>query len=122
ELLSRARAAGKIRADYRIPEAFRNNFPGRLELALGSHRRQGYFSEYPFGTDLTGDEIALARALKYLERRTGSALARLGTAAAARGGLSGARAGIERHDPRRFRRCGLRSCAVAARRASGSGP
>jgi len=85
ELLSRARAAGKIRADYRIPEAFRNNFPGRLELALGSHRRQGYFSEYPFGTDLTGDEIALARALKYLERRTGSALARLGTAAAALG-------------------------------------
>src|SRR5438874_242224 len=85
ELLSRARAAGKIRADYRIPEAFRNNFPGRLELALESHRRQGYFSEYPFGTDLTGDEIALARALKYLERRTGSALARLGTAAAALG-------------------------------------
>src|SRR5438132_6634753 len=85
ELLSRARAAGKIRADYRIPEAFRNDFPGPLAPALESHRRQGYFSEYPFGTDLTGDEIALARALKYLERRTGSALARLGTAAAALG-------------------------------------
>jgi acyl-CoA hydrolase len=82
-LLSSARAAGKIRADYRIPDAFRSNFPERLERALRSHRRQGYFSEYPFGTDLTGEEIALARALKHLERHTGSAWARISTAVAA---------------------------------------
>jgi hypothetical protein len=82
-LLSRARAAGKIRADYRIPDAFRNNLPHRLAHALRGHRGQGYFSEYPFGTDLTAEEIDLARALKFLEGRAGSALARLRTAAAA---------------------------------------
>jgi len=81
-LLSRAKAAGKIRADYRIPDAFRNNLPQRLTLALRSHRRQGYFSEYPFGTDLTEEEIALARALKFLDGHTGSAWGRLRTAAA----------------------------------------
>jgi len=81
-LLSRARAAGKIRADYRIPDAFRNNLPQRLTLALREHRRQGYFSEYPFGTDLTEEEIALARALRFLDARTGSAWGRVQTAAA----------------------------------------
>src|SRR5947207_2517594 len=81
-LLSRARAAGKIRADYRIPDAFRNNLPQRLTRALREPRRQGYFSEYPFGTDLTEEEIALARALKYLDARTGSAWGRLKSAAA----------------------------------------
>jgi hypothetical protein len=45
--------------------------------------RRGFFSEYPFGTDLTAEEIALARALKYLDARTGSARARLATVAAA---------------------------------------
>jgi hypothetical protein len=82
-LLARARAAGKIRADYRIPEAFRNNLPQRLNAALHEPRARGFFSDYPFGTDLTAEEIALARALKYLEARTGSAWARLTTAAAA---------------------------------------
>src|SRR6266480_4085137 len=84
-LLSRARAAGKIRADYRIPDAFRNNLPQRLTLALREHRRLGYFSEYPFGTDLTEEEIALARALKFLEAHTGSAWGRLKSAAASLG-------------------------------------
>ncbi len=81
-LLSRARSAGKIRADYRIPDAFRNNLPQRLRLALREHRRQGYFSEYPFGTDLAEEEIALARALKFLDGRTASAWGSLKTAAA----------------------------------------
>jgi acyl-CoA hydrolase len=83
ELLARARAAGKIRADYRIPDTCRDNTPERLARALAEHRRQGFFSEYPFGTDLTAEEIALARALKLLEARTGTAWAKLTTAAAA---------------------------------------
>jgi acyl-CoA hydrolase len=66
-LLARARAAGKIRAGYRIPDAHRNNLPQRLGAALAPQRARGYFSEYPFGTDLTAEEIALARALRFLE-------------------------------------------------------
>ena len=81
-LLSRARAAGKIRADYRIPDAFRNNLPQRLTLALRGHRQQGYFSEYPFGTDLAEEEIVLTRALKFLAGRTSSPWGRVKTAAA----------------------------------------
>jgi len=83
ELLARARAAGKIRADYRIPDACRDNTPQRLARVLAAHRRQGFFSEYPFGTDLTAEEIALARALRYLESRTGTTRAKLATAATA---------------------------------------
>jgi len=82
-LLAAARAAGKIRADYRIPDACRDNTPQRLARALAEHRRQGFFSEYPFGTDLTAEEVALARALRYLESRTATLRARLATAAAA---------------------------------------
>jgi hypothetical protein len=87
QLLARARAAGKIRSDYRIPDAFRNNLPARLARALQPQRAAGYFSEYPFGTDLTAEEIALARALTFLGNRTGSTGARLLTAlrAVARG-------------------------------------
>ncbi len=81
-LLSRARSAGKIRADYRIPQAFRNNLPQRLTRALRGHRQQGYFSEYPFGTDLAEEEIVLARALKFLAGRTASPWGRVKTAAA----------------------------------------
>jgi acyl-CoA hydrolase len=82
-LLARARAAGKIGTDYRIPDACRDNLPARLGRALETPRAAGYFSEYPFGTDLTREEIALARALRFLEERTGSAWGRLVTAARA---------------------------------------
>jgi hypothetical protein len=83
ELLARAREAGKIRADYRIPDAHRDNTPARLERAFAEHRARGFFSEYPFGTDLTAEEIRLARALKFLQARTGSRGARLATAVSA---------------------------------------
>jgi acyl-CoA hydrolase len=82
-LLARAQAAGKIRTGYRIPDEYRNNLPQRLEGALQPHRARGYFSEYPFGTDLSAEEIVLTRALRWLESRTGSARSRLATALAA---------------------------------------
>jgi acyl-CoA hydrolase len=82
-LLARAQAAGKIRADYRIPDSFRNNLPQRLADALRAHRQIGFFSEYPFGTDLTSEEAALVRALKFLQSATGSSWARFVTAARA---------------------------------------
>ncbi len=83
ELLGQAKAARKIASDYRIPDAFRNNLPARLEKALAGHRRAGFFSEYPFGTDLTAEEIVLARALKFLQARTTTLPARLATLAVA---------------------------------------
>jgi acyl-CoA hydrolase len=78
-LLAGARAAGKIGADYRIAAPFRNNLPERLERTLAPHRDSGCFSEYPFGTDLSAEEIELSRALRWLEARTGSSSGRLKT-------------------------------------------
>ncbi len=83
DLLRQAQAAGKIANDYRIPEAFRDNTPARLERALATHRRAGFFGEYPFGTDLTADEIVLARALKHLQARTARTGGRVAMIAAA---------------------------------------
>jgi len=83
ELLAQAKANGKIRPDYRIPEACRDNTPARLNRALAEHRRQGFFSAYPFGTDLTAEEIALGAALMFLDARTGTLRGKLATVAAA---------------------------------------
>jgi acyl-CoA hydrolase len=83
ELLAAARAAGKIRADYRIPDVCRDNTPARLARALAAYRARGFFSEYPFGTDLTAEEVALTRALRYLDARAIGTLSKLTTAAAA---------------------------------------
>lgn len=69
-LLAKAQAAGKLPRDYRIPEFARDNTPARIEKALASHRAAGFFGEYPFGTDLTAEEIVLTRALKALQART----------------------------------------------------
>ncbi|MEP7246844.1 MAG: acetyl-CoA hydrolase/transferase C-terminal domain-containing protein, partial [Gammaproteobacteria bacterium] len=78
-LLAQAKAARKVPNEFRIPDVYGNNFPARLESALEPHRRGGFFSEYPFGTDLTADEIVLARALKSLQARTTSFTARMRT-------------------------------------------
>ena len=82
-LLGQAIAAGKIGADHRIPEIHRHNTPDRLERALSSHRRAGLFSEYPFGTDLTDEEIVLSRALRHLKDSTATPFGRLTTTLAA---------------------------------------
>ncbi|HVN44210.1 MAG TPA: acetyl-CoA hydrolase/transferase C-terminal domain-containing protein [Steroidobacteraceae bacterium] len=88
QLLARAQAAGKISRGYRIPDAFRNNLPQRLADTFAGHRARGLFGEYPFGTDLTVEEAALVRALRYLEGRSGSVWSRtrLALAALVRGG------------------------------------
>jgi hypothetical protein len=70
-LLKEAKRANKVDAGYRVPEAYRHNTPERLENAFAAQRRAGLFSEYPFGTDLTRDEIDLARALRWLKEKTG---------------------------------------------------
>ncbi len=65
-LLAQAVAAGKLPASHVIPPAFSRNTPAQLERALAAHRRAGLFSDYPFGTDLTQDELRIARALARL--------------------------------------------------------
>ena len=67
ELLAAAKAAGKIEAGYRLPEAVRANTPSALVDRMRAVRARGFFSEFPFGTDFTAEEAVLARALTALE-------------------------------------------------------
>jgi acyl-CoA hydrolase len=82
-LLAAAKRANKIDAGYRVPEQYRQNLPARLEKSFASQRAAGLFSEYPFGTDLTREEVDLARALRWLKENTSGTAARLGTIAQA---------------------------------------
>ncbi len=68
-LLAEAQRAGKLPAAYRIPDQHRGNHPAALERALAPYRAAGFFGTLPYGTDLTAEEIALARALRRLKAR-----------------------------------------------------
>lgn len=65
-----AQAAGKLRSDHQIPELHRNNTPRALEERFILPRARGLFSEFPFGTDFTREEIVLAKALSKLKDST----------------------------------------------------
>ncbi len=67
QLVADARRAGKLPAGFTVPEVHRRNTPAQLARALGAHRAAGLFSEYPFGTDLTAEEIRLGTALRALK-------------------------------------------------------
>jgi hypothetical protein len=79
-LLAQAVSAGKLPAGHAIPDAFRRNTPAQLERALAAHRRAGLFSDYPFGTDLTEDELRISRALTQLQDAATGPLGKLAIA------------------------------------------
>ena len=105
ELLRAAKRANKIDAGYQVPASRRHNTPARLEAAFAAHRRAGLFSAYPFGTDLTREEIELAAALRWLKDSTTTRAARL--AILARAWL----AGVREEDQRLLERMQLREPA-----------
>ncbi len=82
-LLGQAQRAGKIEQGYRIPDPQRDNQPEAIANALRPLRAQGLFSEYPFGSDLTAEEIVLARALERLKARNATPQGRARTLLAA---------------------------------------
>jgi acyl-CoA hydrolase len=67
ELVEEAQRAGKIDKRYRIPDQWRSNRPGRLEAVLAPYRARSLFQPFPFGTDLTHDEVVLKQALERLK-------------------------------------------------------
>ena len=82
-LLREAKKAGKIEKNYVIPERWRDNLPSRLERELGRDRHGDMLPEFPFGTDLTEDEITLEKALRWLEKETTRPWSAVSTAALA---------------------------------------
>ena len=66
-LLDFARAHGKVEPGYVIPDTARNNTPEHIQQILGPHCRSGLLPDYPFGTELTDQEIALAASLRKIK-------------------------------------------------------
>jgi acyl-CoA hydrolase len=70
ELVKQAKAHGKLDDSYEIPPRYRNNLPQMLEETLHPWAEAGLLPDFPFGTDLTDDELHIVRALKKLKHAT----------------------------------------------------
>lgn len=67
ELVREAKAHGKLEASYEIPPQYRQNLPEVIAQKLAPWQEAGLLPPFPFGTDLTPEEIALVTALKKLK-------------------------------------------------------
>lgn len=70
ELVRQAKEAGKLSEDYQVPYQFARNYPERYEELLTKYKGDGYFPAFPFGTDLTDEELVLGKALTHLKEKT----------------------------------------------------
>jgi acyl-CoA hydrolase len=70
DFVARAKRAGKLPSDYRVPDAARENVPRKLSERFAKWRAQELFVELPFGSDFTAEEVVLARALRSLSAAT----------------------------------------------------
>ena len=68
ELLREARRVGKVAPGYRIPDTCTGNRPEKLDAVLSRFRARDLFPPFPFGTDLTNEEVVLMKALQNLKR------------------------------------------------------
>ena len=70
QLLKQAKQAGKVPADARIPEAYRNNTPASIQAVIAAEQADGFYQAFPFGCDFTDDELKLGKVLKALKAAT----------------------------------------------------
>jgi len=68
-LLEKAKQYGKIEADYKIPAQYTQNYPEKIAKLIESHRGEGLFPLFPFGTDFTDEEVAIGKALKMFKAK-----------------------------------------------------
>ncbi len=82
-LLHDARAARKLAGDDSAEPSGESNTPTKLSDRLRPFRRNGLLPDYPLGSDFTGIEQRLVRALAWLSEHTATRASRLGTVARA---------------------------------------
>lgn len=68
DLVKQAKAHGKLEPDYEVPECYRHNLPEVIAAKLQPWAEAGLLPDFPFGTDLTDDELHMVRAMKKLKR------------------------------------------------------
>lgn len=69
DLIRKAKDAGKLPAEWELPDSARNNYPEQIEATLESYRERGVLPRYPYGSDLAVEERELAQALQGLQSR-----------------------------------------------------
>jgi len=67
KLTKKAKEAGKLPQDWEVPEQYQNNYPKTIEDVLSPFRREGIIPKFPYGIDLTDEELHLAAALENLQ-------------------------------------------------------
>ena len=67
ELAAQAKKNGKLRRDFAIPTAWRNNTSRHLAAAFAPLQQRELFPLFPFGSDFTAEELQLLPALKILQ-------------------------------------------------------
>ncbi len=70
DLMATAKASGKLENNWQLPESAKNNNPVQLHSVLGDVFGSPLLPLYPFGTDLTEQEVALANSLKRIKALT----------------------------------------------------
>jgi hypothetical protein len=70
ELAARAKAAGKLPRDWRIPDGARGNTPARIAARLTPLSERGLLPMFPLGTDFDPIEQRLVPALQWLKRNS----------------------------------------------------
>lgn len=66
-LLEQAKANGKLEKSYQIPKAFSQNKPERLRGIYQDYYQQGYFPDFPLGSDFDDCELDILKALTWLK-------------------------------------------------------
>lgn len=67
ELLTLAIKYNKLEAGYKIPAIFQQNYPQRIKSFIKNLQTKNYCQAYPFGTELTEDELVIKKALTSLK-------------------------------------------------------
>jgi len=81
-LAAKAKAAGKLPRDWRVPPQATENTPERLAARLAPISAKGLLPMFPLGTDFDADEQRLIPALQWLKKSTATWRGKLGLLAA----------------------------------------
>jgi hypothetical protein len=74
DLIKEAKLHGKLAPDFELAAEYRQNTPQKLDAMLKPFQADGHFAPFPFGTDLTAEEVAIGGSLKTLKAKKKSAI------------------------------------------------
>ena len=67
----------KLDSNWSVPEEYTSNNLENLTIEFNGFKQQGYFPEFPFGSDFTDEELVIIKALTYLKANTKSFFTKL---------------------------------------------